>query len=345
MSLQEKGREESLKQPLDLRAWTFQERILSSRVISYGPRTLKWSCASKEYHLDDSLCALTYQLAEYPSCIAQMMSRFISNPGNSRENSSDTINAPDWLLFVLQYSARKHSEPEDRLVALSGVVQMLASRKQSHYLAGLWRNNLIEELGWYRRRRGYRARPAKYRAPSWSWASIDGQVYHHGTDGADFIPVCDVVGCDVRPTNADAPFGAVKSGWLLVHAPVMHGYYHPGDDEIGEYDSEDESINGGTQVRVTWGDTGSHSPFKNQPNSTLLELIFDVKQEPRSTSADFLVLSKIIDEEEDYTDIIGLVLKEVLNGTYERIGWFKDGHHTADTCRRWDFPGKRLKII
>jgi hypothetical protein len=43
------------------------------------------------------------------------------------------------------------------------------------YLAGIWRESLPEALTWSTQAES--SRPKTYRAPSWSWASVDGRVY------------------------------------------------------------------------------------------------------------------------------------------------------------------------
>jgi hypothetical protein len=44
------------------------------------------------------------------------------------------------------------------------------------YLAGLWKENLYHDLLWELRVDTQTDRPTSYRAPTWVWASVDGEV-------------------------------------------------------------------------------------------------------------------------------------------------------------------------
>lgn len=82
-----------------------------------------------------------------------------------------------WATIVYVYSGLDITKPEDRLPALSGVASLVGEQLCSDYLAGLWRRFLPQELLWTAHisrlpeHRYVRSRP--YRAPTWSWASLD----------------------------------------------------------------------------------------------------------------------------------------------------------------------------
>lgn len=61
------------------------------------------------------------------------------------------------------------------------------------------------------------ARPREYRAPSWSWAAIDGLICYEDR----YIVPCEssefeILECRVVPETVQAPYGAVRSGFLTV---------------------------------------------------------------------------------------------------------------------------------
>jgi len=78
-----------------------------------------------------------------------------------------------WRQLVQNYTLRDLTYPDDRFPALSGVASEIQKRIDDIYIAGLWRDDLHRGLVWEVHRSGP---AAKYRAPSWSWASIDGRV-------------------------------------------------------------------------------------------------------------------------------------------------------------------------
>jgi hypothetical protein len=67
----------------------------------------------------------------------------------------------------------------DKLPALSRLAKHFESYLPgSTYMSGLWSDSLLEDLLWSSgaKKNGVHAKPRKRRAPSWSWAAIDGDV-------------------------------------------------------------------------------------------------------------------------------------------------------------------------
>ncbi len=85
-----------------------------------------------------------------------------------------------WMELVEPYSARRLTQPTDRLVAIVGVARVLQRRTQAGFLAGLWRQTLDWNLLWKCERPdvGAPAVPRRCDVPSWSWAAVDGAVTH-----------------------------------------------------------------------------------------------------------------------------------------------------------------------
>lgn len=85
----------------------------------------------------------------------------------------------DWPKMVEAYSRTGLTVPSDKLVALSGVASVFSQALDEEYLAGLWRRNLGIQILWQvgAVSDGVRTRRSLiYRAPPWSWASVDGPV-------------------------------------------------------------------------------------------------------------------------------------------------------------------------
>lgn len=83
------------------------------------------------------------------------------------------------------YSARKLSCETDALPALSGLAQAFRASYSTrvptgfndYYLSGIWRADLARGLLWMPHDGSHTSRPSQYVAPTWSWASIKGQVH------------------------------------------------------------------------------------------------------------------------------------------------------------------------
>ena len=149
--------------PLLHRAWVYQERRMSRRMVHFTNSQLVWECQ-----------------------------RFIQGEDGATLNKEDstavcsgcnsTSVSPDWKITVEEYSNLQLSFEKDRLPAISAVVQAeMRTRKDDVYMAGMWRNSLLEDLLWFRTWTSevflHEAGPRPERmSPSWSWTSVKGQV-------------------------------------------------------------------------------------------------------------------------------------------------------------------------
>ncbi|KAF6837189.1 heterokaryon incompatibility protein [Colletotrichum plurivorum] len=95
------------------------------------------------------------------------------------------------------------------------------------YLAGLWENDLLDELSWYTVQgysREVRGKNVPYRAPSWSWVSVDCSVKHGG--GGTPWPAgieMEILECDTVLRSELLPMGQVLGGRLRVRGSLLLG--------------------------------------------------------------------------------------------------------------------------
>ncbi|KAK0106781.1 hypothetical protein ONS95_003505 [Cadophora gregata] len=173
---------------LATRAWAIQEKLLSPRTIHFGDRGAFWECKS--------LAASEYS----PKVSIARGSTLICG----RKGLSST-----WQDIVELYSAADITYGKDKLPALAGVARLVHKETGDDYLAGLWRTKIEGQLCWRRVRpgKGMTKRPS-WRAPTWSWASIDGGVFW-GTDlEAQYSHVLDAT----TTLYGTDPFGQVTAG-------------------------------------------------------------------------------------------------------------------------------------
>jgi hypothetical protein len=78
-----------------------------------------------------------------------------------------------WMRLVEHYTNRAMTNPEDRLMAIGAVASELKEKTEWHYLFGLWMPHILQMMSWSPPSRQPRRSP---RAPSWSWACLDGPV-------------------------------------------------------------------------------------------------------------------------------------------------------------------------
>ncbi|KAL2115207.1 hypothetical protein VTJ04DRAFT_10870 [Mycothermus thermophilus] len=241
--------------PTNTRAWCLQERVLSTRILSFSYDGLKWMCG--EEHINPSAAD------EAPRPFYVLSADGPAGSLNTTANNNDTKNASDLDIILLRerwyrirndYSSRKLTYAGDKLLAISAVAAEVAGRTGWAYLAGMWREHLFEELHWKcEKERGYvpvvydpddpsssssqqpdPSKKSEYIAPSWAWPSIVS------------APVIDddmqerqpfrlrILRCEIEPEIPDFEFGKVKSGFLEVSGVAVDIEWELHEREYGD---------------------------------------------------------------------------------------------------------------
>ena len=346
-------------EPLEHRAWAFQESLLSPRLLIYNSITLRWFCRGGEYNLGSSYCEIDHQHDT-------LSTRGDFDKLRSANKRYEISGIDHWHNLVRHYSARKLTSPADRLLALGGVAKTLAEANHSRYLAGLWEDALPQQLLWQSDAGNFDmdddeepgdmnrcSRLMVYKAPSWSWASIDKEVSFVGS-GAPAI--AKILQCEIFPASNSGPFGALQSGWLVIESYLCRGYY------FATFDSEKLGWSGhnirwkGTpgflETTMTTSITGTPQDFQNERR---WKILFDTAHgtattaTPLAAPVDFLVIcgkEKFSKRSGCLREITGLVLQDLADGTHKRIGVFhsvEDGDD--DGISLPDFPESLMRIV
>jgi len=213
------------RMPLKRRAWVFQENILAPRVLHFCGTQMFWEChgllACETWPTGLPIHMSTNSLKGRQSAnydIFGSKSTYYNGPSGISVAEYLAFNKSRiggaWMQLVKEYNACNLTFPSDKLIALSGVAKYMERLLDIEYCAGLWSFDLISGLAWSRERNLEPAfpeiqEPIPYRAPSWSWACLDGPIKSHGYQREDRRLV-DVVSCDVETATKDRT-GAVTS--------------------------------------------------------------------------------------------------------------------------------------
>ena len=210
--------------PLYRRAWVLQERLLAPRILHFGRTQLAFECrelrACETFPIGLPLMA---------SGRKNMKSRLGLNRIMDDEMSGVFQRVDDmhsvWYDVINAYTACALSKPHDKLIAMSGLVKVIQPGLQDHYLAGLWEAALPTQLLWHvngaDRADGQQScRPKVYRAPSWSWAAVDGRIVsgrflaNHSLKTNNECILIAIEEARTEPVLQGDETGQVKSGFI-----------------------------------------------------------------------------------------------------------------------------------
>lgn len=210
---------------LSTRGWTLQERVLAPRTLHFGKSQLHWECRTSIWNertdftrifytpgmLDDAreiITAINQKKLEIPSVLDAV--------GIGAGCTEYTL----WYDLVSDYSYRKLTFPEDRLRAVLGLAELFRGIIRDRFIWGLWRQDLPAGLLWSVQATVPTARLA---APSWSWASIDGELtfYIPSTKWGRPLRGNLEITCDsISLTDSVGPHGTHQSGQLSCRCPI-----------------------------------------------------------------------------------------------------------------------------
>ncbi|KAF3050119.1 hypothetical protein E8E11_007379 [Didymella keratinophila] len=102
-----------------------------------------------------------------------------------------------------------------------------AADKNNIYVAGMWKHSLHSDLLWTTDDQWYTRRPERWRAPTWSWASIIGGVYWPDRDDDDEPDMLVLAKASAVPVGND-PFGQILNASLLLEGLCLETTIHVG---------------------------------------------------------------------------------------------------------------------
>jgi hypothetical protein len=144
-------------------------------------------------------------------------------------NNKASVEYDTWHQLVRTYSRLQLSDSADKLLAISAIAEALGvamlgyNSAMENYKAGLWQQHMPLNLLWFNAQHDPCSRPP-YRAPSWSWASIDRGIltFSHRYINS-YHPDCytaAVLDVGVSLASSIAPYGQVLGGKLKVDGLV-----------------------------------------------------------------------------------------------------------------------------
>ncbi|EIW59878.1 HET-domain-containing protein, partial [Trametes versicolor FP-101664 SS1] len=211
-------------EPISTRAWCMQEYMMSPRALLFTSQTLQFRCQTTTKNVGDSFYSPGPSEPLFPTSPGEEGGErrlpnalFLPSPPPLEwQNSYAWLEVHEaWLRLVQDYTRCALTVPADKLPACGALAAQFHRVLRTDYLAGLWREMLLNDLLWQRQRAAALRAPAAYRAPSWSWAALDGPIGMRKREPGQ-TALASVVRCDVVLEDAALPFGQVKGGTLVL---------------------------------------------------------------------------------------------------------------------------------
>lgn len=246
--------------PLLQRGWALQESLLANRLLRFTASGMQWECnyMNKGWM---GLMSRAIRIAKltrlYPTLRSRLPQDEIGAVYDEKEahhiidfmnrNTPATVHHA-WLDIVAHYSARDLTKIADKLSALSGLARLVSqalNARPDDYIAGHWKTDMANSLLWYVGQPKAPNRSSQYRAPSWSWASINGHVEYflerYQFRFSDALTVQSTHALTLNPLDT---FGRVRSASICVTGLVvdvalhtspcaMHSLYYNENEQIG----------------------------------------------------------------------------------------------------------------
>lgn len=233
------------EEPVNTRAWTLEEALLSPRLLIYSSRTLLWQCQAGNdiachgagTHIIFGPLDAHYRLpnpifmADTSGSGLQMTvdNRFVIDLAPSHNNLAQWREPKQaikkaklaWAGCLRRYTSRELTRKHDKLQAISGLAEQyslffsrfLPEKREQLYVAGLWKHDMPHAMCWKNSSNmPLVPRPTEYRAPSWSWASIDGMIHSVTVEEADETFEFEILDIRLALLTPNYSFGRLRQG-------------------------------------------------------------------------------------------------------------------------------------
>lgn len=176
-----------LRGPIHSRGWTFQEQMLSTRILWFGDGHVQWECLSK-FAADSSPESMGHY--QYPGNNSdephrsRRMKEHLQRPfkiqgtppqseHETGKENEDTVDAyKEWETLVAEYTTRNLTKESDRIPAILGLANVMGPMFECEFSMGIWKGKHFPRSLLWQVHRG--SCTAKNSYPSWTWASRSG---------------------------------------------------------------------------------------------------------------------------------------------------------------------------
>ena len=313
-------------EPLERRAWAFQENILSSRRLLFNERAMQYECRQHRVSLRRSHSKIP---AHQPVRVFASPESIMVLPGHTEmaktlvssrktrhhfTSLSGIAIRQTWQAILKEYTGRSLKFRDDVFSALAAIAEEFQPHVGQIYLAGLWDGPMLPALLLWMARLSHQPEAGwevEDLAPSWSWASVGYSINYWPKLRDKPITWQAQLNCvRVQPRYESLPYGPVNFGYMRLRAKIRRAHY-----ERSSYSHA-----------MSWYPPGPRGS-KRSEWSWVLQSSASIDPRYREQDRDVLCLALCrtdADRGED-TRIHGLIVVETeQQGIYRRVGMFCD---------------------
>ncbi|KAF2654021.1 HET-domain-containing protein [Lophiostoma macrostomum CBS 122681] len=302
--------------PLMARAWTYQERLLSPRVLYFNYAELSWECG------EGLICECRSSLTVENGCQPPKHQHHLSINEASPQKLGQR-----WRTLVQEYTLLKLTKIMDRFPAIYGVGKQMTGNSHARLVSGLWSTNIILDLlwtinvgFWMKGIQDRRCHCRELNAPTWSWVCISLPVaYHEATFECTLQQIASVesFGQDDRSINNLGPLVRLYLSSEGFTSPLEYLFTEP--EEEGLYTRQ--SVGRGTFDH--WGCPDTRWMFSGPSFECLWMVTEPNEKQPEMGPVHLLLILKCVDN---------------ANKRYIRIGIADCG-----ICQDWNMTDRYLR--
>lgn len=151
--------------------------MLAPRILHFANSQIFWDCST--ISASETLPGgLPHALDKHASIDRHWRGRMQSSLKTPPIGPNDDSMESFWKSSLLDYTACNLTNQKDRTVAIWSIAKIVRDVLGENYGAGLWERALEEQLAWRMRvcRQDVRMDELQVHFPSWSWASVKGEV-------------------------------------------------------------------------------------------------------------------------------------------------------------------------
>ena len=300
--------------PLNKRAWVVQERLLSSRILHFGREQIAWECQSLR-------ACETFPEGQPLRCgdFHDLELRL-----RLQYDAMDLVKMT-WPLIAEAYAKCYLSKETDKCIAISGIAEEIQLATTDLYFAGLWGSSFVEQLCWIvdhldnEIQRRTRVRPLMYRAPSWSWLSIDSNIQFFPDNNMSAPKTLfNVLRVEIENTGLNK-FGPIKGGFLVGRGMLKPGMWTSlTDDRTGRL------LTGGRYV--------AHAEFCGHLNPSHVIMDLGLEEGTKIVWCLPVLTGTHASHRTNKISVVGLILVTIdqADQVYKRIGGFQFTNELAE---------------